>query len=86
MPARKGMAQQHSQSNLFLSALHEERSENAEKRQPGKKCKNFSGGKCLRVCLGMLMLSLSWNFLFSGESECLQRNKILLIHDMGVDV
>ena len=74
MPARKGMAQQHPQINLFLPVSQEERSENAEKRKPERKSQSFSAGKCLRVCLCILMLLLSWNFLFSGESECTRPN------------
>ena len=70
MPARKGMANEHTQINLFLPVLQGERSESAKKQQPEKEHQGFPAGKCLCACSCMLMLSLSGFFLFSGEGEC----------------
>jgi len=67
MPARKGMANDHTQINLFLPVLQGERSESTKKRKPEKEHQGFPAGKCLCACLCILMLSLSAIFLFWGR-------------------
>ena len=79
MPARKGMPNDHTQINLFLPVLQEERSENAKKQKPEKEHQGFPAGKCLCACLCILMLSLSVMFLFKGEGECTRP-----IHDVKI--
>ena len=70
MPARKGMANDHTQINLFLPVLQGERSESAKKQKPEKEHQGFPAGKCLCACLCILMLWWSGIFLSSEEGEC----------------
>ena len=64
------MANEHTQINLFLPVLQEERSESAKKRKTEEERQGFSAGKCFCACLCILMLSLGGIFLFKGEGEC----------------
>ena len=64
------MTNKHTQINLFLPVLQEERSESAKKRETEEERQGFSAGKCFCACLCILMLSLGGIFLFKGEGEC----------------
>ena len=71
MPACKGQACEKTKKQfLFLPACQEESSESLQKRQRGRKRKNFPTGSQLLVRLFILTLLLVGKFVYRGESEC----------------
>ena len=71
MPARKGQAcEKTKQQFLFLPVCQEESSESLQKRQSGRKRKNFPTGSQLLARLFILTLLLVGKLVYRGESEC----------------